>query len=56
MIIIDKEVAEVILIGKEREAAIYLGAAKIWEGIRSCFGAGYWRGDKPWRGDEAWKH
>lgn len=23
--------------------------------IFSCFGAGYWRGEKPWIGDDAWK-
>ena len=23
--------------------------------IFSCFGAGYWRGDKPWLGKDAWK-
>ena len=27
----------------------------VYQAIRSCFGAGYWRGDKPWIGDEAWK-
>lgn len=23
--------------------------------IRSCFGAGYWRGEKPWLGTDVWK-
>ena len=24
--------------------------------IRSCFGRGYWMGDKPWLGEDAWKN
>ena len=56
MVIIDKMIAEIMTIGHERAAVIYVWPVKIWEGVRSCFGAGYWRGDKPWRGDEAWKH
>lgn len=27
----------------------------IYQAIRSCFGAGFWRGDKPWIGNDAWK-
>ena len=23
--------------------------------IRSCYGAGYWRGEKPWLGTDVWK-
>jgi hypothetical protein len=23
--------------------------------IRSCYGAGYWQGDKPWLGTDVWK-
>lgn len=36
-------------------AAVYYGTILIWQAIRSCFGAGYWRGDKPWDGSDAWK-
>ena len=31
-------------------------ARLIWEGIRSCFGSGWWINDKPWLNDEAWKN
>lgn len=34
---------------------VYKGTKLIWQAIRSCFGAGYWRGDKPWFGTDAWK-
>ena len=27
----------------------------VWTAIRSCFGAGFWRGDRPWIGADAWK-
>ena len=27
----------------------------VWQAVRSCFGAGYWRGDRPWIGKDAWK-
>lgn len=50
--------------GKELISRIYnnkiiimtkLGVKTIWQSIRSCFGAGYWIGEKPWIGEEAWK-
>lgn len=36
--------------------AVYKGAKLVWEAINSCFGAGYWRGDKPWIGSDGWKN
>lgn len=27
----------------------------IWQAVRSCFGKGYWRDDKPWDDNEGWK-
>lgn len=35
--------------------AVYHGLQLVWQAIRSCFGAGYWRGDKPWVSTDAWK-
>lgn len=32
------------------------GARIVWTGIRSCFGAGFWVGDKPWLNTEGWKN
>lgn len=28
----------------------------IWASIRSCFGSGFWVGEKPWLGMESWKN
>lgn len=36
-------------------SSVRYGLHVVWQAIRSCFGAGYWRGDKPWVGDDAWK-
>ena len=41
--------------GERVISAIYRGSQLVWQAIRSCFGAGYWRGDKPWVGSDAWK-
>ena len=42
-------------IGKRVIIEVYRGLKIIWQAINSCFGAGYWRGDKPWNGNDAWK-
>lgn len=41
--------------GTKAIAMIYRGSRLVWQAIRSCFGAGYWRGDKPWIGPDAWR-
>lgn len=51
----NKEIAA-IQIGKRAAAAVYVGAKLVWQAVRSCFGAGFWRNDKPWRNDEGWKN
>lgn len=35
---------------------IYRGAKIVWEGLKSCFGGGYWNSDKPWDNDDCWKN
>ena len=42
--------------GGKTVAAIYNGAVLIWNMIRSCFGAGYWRNDAPWSNTDGWKN
>lgn len=46
---------EALRVGKRPVAALYLGARLIWEGVKSCFGSGVWRDDKPWRDDDGWR-
>ena len=36
--------------------ATYKGVHLIWQGIRSCFGGGFWINDKPWLDEEGWKN
>lgn len=50
----DKEIVGVYR-GERVISAIYRGSQLVWQAIRSCFGAGFWRGDKPWIGSDAWK-
>lgn len=39
-------------------AAIYKGASLVWRtvynAVRSCFGGGTWRSDKPWLNNDTW--
>lgn len=44
-----------IYYGSQPISKIYHGTQLVWQAIRSCFGAGYWRGDKPWNNEESWK-
>ena len=40
------------------ELNIILHALALMDTVRqilSCYGAGYWRGDKPWLGSDVWK-
>lgn len=55
MIRFGKGAAALIWIGGEAAGAIWRGGRLIWEGLRSCFGSGVWRGDKAWRGDDGWR-
>jgi len=55
MIINKKKSISAIRFQEKTIAVVYKASQVIWQAIRSCFGAGYWVGDKPWLGDEAWK-
>jgi len=34
---------------------IYQYGKMVYQAIRSCFGTGVWKSDKPWVGDDKWK-
>lgn len=51
----DKEVVAATALGKV-VVAIYAGSKLVWQAVRSCFGAGHWRNDKPWLNEEEWKN
>ena len=47
---------ELTILRKKGKAvsAIYRGVKLVWEAVRSCFGSGVWRGDRPWVGKDGW--
>lgn len=54
-IIVRKKEVLAIYYGNIAISAVYKGARLIWMAARSCFGKGYWIGDKPWSMTETWK-
>lgn len=50
----DKEITG-IHVGKRVVTAVYVGAKLVWSAISSCFGSGFWQGDKPWSRTDGWK-
>ena len=51
----DKEII-LVQLGNKIITQIYLGAKLVWEAIRSCFGAGFWKNEAPWSNIEGWKN
>lgn len=43
-----------VYFSKQAISAVYKGASLVWEAIKSCFGAGYWKNDASWSNDDAW--
>ena len=41
--------------GNKLLVAAYKGLRLIWSSVRSCFGSGGWRDDRPWIDGESWK-
>lgn len=50
-----KKVASMLINGKYVSMMWYNGKL-IWQSIRSCFGSGIWRPQKPWLGKDKWKN
>ena len=51
----DKEVIE-MLMGTKALSELRRGTVLIWQAIRSCFGGGGWKNDKPWLNNEGWRN
>ena len=56
MLYFSKKEIESVYHGSTVVTAIYKGALLVWEAIKSCFGAGYWKNDSPWSNTEGWKN
>lgn len=55
MIFLGKKEISSIFLRNKSVTQIYKGAILIWEAIRSCFGAGFWKNKAPWINNEGWK-
>lgn len=55
MIHIGNKEMTAVYIGQKAVAAIYAGGKLVWQAVRSCFGSGFWRGDKPWSRTDGWR-
>lgn len=56
MIFIGNKELESSFIGRRIVTQIYKGVKLIWEAIKSCFGAGFWKNESPWSNTEGWKN
>lgn len=56
MIFFGKKEITLVQLGTKIVTQIYLGTKLVWEAVRSCFGAGYWKNDAPWSNIEGWKN
>lgn len=48
--IVEKHINKYIIV------EVYHGLKLVWQAVKSCFGAGFWRNDKPWSNTEGWKN
>lgn len=51
----NREISAITRLGKV-VVEVRQGMRLIWQSVRSCFGSGAWRNDKPWLNNEAWKN
>lgn len=56
MIFTGKKELESSFVGTKIITQVYKGVKLVWEAIKSCFGAGYWKNDAPWSNTEGWKN
>jgi hypothetical protein len=51
-----KDKYSILQIGKDVVFVMWLGAVKIYNSIRSCFGTGRWIQNKPWTSKDIWRN
>lgn len=56
MIFFGKKEITLVQLGTKIVTQIYLGTKLVWEAVRSCFGAGFWKNEAPWSNIEGWKN
>lgn len=56
MIFFKNDELDSVHFGKLIVSQICKGADIVWEAIKSCFGAGFWKNDAPWSNNEGWKN
>lgn len=56
MIYLDKYNFTAMHFGGRVISAVYNGAYMVWQAIRSCFGAGFWKNNAPWLNTDGWKN
>lgn len=59
---VQKEITDIIAGESVQKSigAIYKGSQLVWRtvysAVKSCFGSGTWRPDKPWIGTDTWRN
>ena len=56
MLYVNKREIVALFKSKKTIQAVYKGMYLVWQGIRSCFGSGFWANEKPWVNEEPWKN
>lgn len=56
MIVFKKKEITTIIHAKRLLVSIVYAGRVAWEGVKSCFGGGYWDNDKPWDNKDAWNN
>lgn len=56
MIFKNKKNIQALFYLKKSVSVFYYYGKIVYQSIRSCFGSGIWRSDRPWLGKDLWKN
>jgi hypothetical protein len=56
MIFKNKKNIQALFYLKKSVSVFYYYGKIVYQSIRSCFGSGTWRSDRPWLGKDLWKN